>query len=415
MKTAYILQSFPQTSETFIINEIRALQHRHSDMRTAVFSLKRPVTPAPHTTVGDIHVQYIREQHISLCTLLRVLCTAICTRPIQTIKVLWYFARVPRGNFFVYYLIRYWISLIMLFRLTCLLKKISVDHMHAHFGNNPAQYAMCASLLTGIPYSFTTHARDLFVHRELISQKHRYAAFAVTISEFNKRYIIDKYGVLSPHKIHVIHCGIDTGFFAMKQYTDSGSSLFRIVSIGRLVEKKGFADLIAACELLKERIGSRFSCSIIGNGPLYDELQGEINLRYLHETVKLLGVMPQSDVQRLLNDADLFVLPCVQARDGDMDGSPMVLKEAMATGVVCISTHLSGIPELMGDAGILVNPCDPNGLFEAIMRVYTMDTTEKKRIGERERSIIETKFNVNDQSDRLYELFEESAKKYRPT
>ncbi len=404
MNITYVLQSFPQTSETFIINEILALQKNKPDLNISIISLKRPKSPASHASVASLTIKYLTETKVAFFKIALFVLKQIFSHPFRSIQTMYYFANVPRGNLLYYYLIRYWYLLYMLFRLAYILENHRTDHIHAHFGNNPAQFAMCASLLTGIPYSFTTHARDIFVYHEILTAKHCFADFAVTISRYNKLFLEKRYSIPTD-RIKIVHCGIDTSCFAFKAYPHHNEKHLKIISIGRLVDKKGFIYLINACKRLSE-MNISFHCDIIGNGPLRDSLQSSIDISGLHNQIILHGEQTQEQVRSMLEKSDVFVLPCIQADDGDMDGSPMVLKEAMAMGVVCVSSRISGILELMPEnSGILVNQKDDLALCDAIKSIYGMTIEKKNTIAKAQRKIIENSFDINKQADQLYRLF----------
>ncbi|MDX9702595.1 MAG: glycosyltransferase [Candidatus Auribacterota bacterium] len=411
MKITYILQAFPQISETFIINEILALRDNKPDIHLSIISLKRPKRPAPHESVRSLQVDYLSEINISLVKLAVFILIKSLLRPIAVAKSMWYFARVKRGNFLFYYTIRYWRLLFMLFRLAYIIEKQNSHHLHAHFGNNPAQFAMCAYLITGIPYSFTTHARDIFVYNELLYWKHHYAEFSVTISDYNKKYLEQKLHVES-ERLHVVPCCINASYFTMKKYERDTDKPFFITAIGRLVEKKGFQFLINVCKRMKTD-NLNFKCYIIGNGPLKESYQRLIDTLSVNDEVILCGEKTQEYIRSILHDTDVFVLPCIKAADGDMDGVPVVLKEAMAMGVVCISTMFSGIPELLEGSGILVPPEDEYALYSAVKDVYFMTPEQKNKIALAQRKVIEDKFTLKRQADMLYSLFRKSIDRQR--
>ena len=406
MNIAYILHKFPQTSETFIINEILALQKSKPDISLAIISLQRPKKRAIHDSANNLEVDYLADIAIDILQLTAYLLKKMLCYPRKVLQSMYYLLKSPRGNKLYFYLIRYWYSLYLLFRLGYQLEKKQIQHLHSHFGNTPSLFTLCASLITAIPFSFTTHARDIFVYKELLQEKHRYASFTITISQFNKTFIEKQYAI-SKNTLHVVPCGIDLSYFTFTRYPRHDSETFNIISIGRLVEKKGFLFLINACKHLQ----IPFRCDIIGTGPLYDDLKERINILGLEGNVLLHGEQSQENVRSMLNQSDVFVLPCVKDSDGDMDGSPMVLKEAMAMGVICISTRLSGIPELLQDAGILVAPEAEQELYQAIKHVFNMSIDEKNNLAKAQRKVIENYFNLTQQIDQLYRLFSTSVKK----
>ena len=243
-------------------------------------------------------------------------------------------------------------------------KDRGIGHVHAHWAHTATTIGMHAAGLMGVGFSFTGHANDLFVHKVGLAGKVRRARFIVCISEFHRRFYLGLGA--DPARLPVVYCGIDLGRFRPEGAEKVGVP--RIVSVGRLVEKKGFADLIAACGLLRDR-GVGFECVIAGSGPLEGELRERIARLGLGDRVRVTGrVAAQEDLPGLLESARAFALPCVRDADGDMDGLPQVLIEAMACGVPVVSTRLVGIPDLVRDGrnGVLVEPGDIPGLADAL-------------------------------------------------
>ncbi|MGI9405118.1 MAG: glycosyltransferase, partial [Hyphomicrobiaceae bacterium] len=258
-------------------------------------------------------------------------------------------------------------------------------HMHAHFGSDATTAALLASRLTGIPFSFTAHARDIY-HTYVDPQsdarmrrmKMAEARFVVTVSDHNKQYLSDLAGSENGRKIHRLYNGIDLARFSpdpkIKRETDL------ILSIGRLVEKKGLPDLLSACRILRDR-GVGFSCVIVGDGPLRENLEQQIAADGLAGQVSLKGPMPQEDVIALMRRATMLAAPSVVAASGDRDGLPTVLLEALAAGLPAISTSVAGIPEIFGneETGVLVAPSQPVELAAA-MDVLLGDSALRERI-----------------------------------
>ena len=247
-------------------------------------------------------------------------------------------------------------------------KQKNIGHIHAHWAHTATTVAMHTAKLLGIGFSFTGHANDLFVHRVALAGKLRRARFTVSISEFHKRFYLSL-GADS-NRLPIVYCGIDTDRFG-SQAAPVTSTRPRIVAVGRLVEKKGFHYLIRACSELKAR-GHDFECIIAGSGPELDRLRWLVDCLGLGDVVRLTGTnVLQEDLEQLLRSATAVVLPCVRDRQGDMDGLPQVLIEAMVCGKPVISTKLVGIPDLVRDGwnGLLVPPEESDALGSAIERL----------------------------------------------
>ncbi len=296
-----------------------------------------------------------------------------------------------------------------------------IDHLHVHFALNATTLAMFVSRLTGITYSFTAHANDIFCNPILLPEKIRGAEFIVAISEFNRRFLHDLVpGNETLNKIHVVHCGIDTERFAPaaslsgKQPDDN--HLPTIVAVGRLVEKKGFPYLVEACQRLVER-GYHFRCLIIGPaGPEQPRVAHLIQSYGLSDQVKLMGVVFQEQMSELLSRATVVTLPCVVAQDNDMDGIPYSLMESMAMGIPVVSTCVSGIPELVDgeQTGLLVPPHDADALADALGRLLD-DAPLRQRLGEAGRQHVLNKFELEQNSRELLSLFAHYLPQYVAT
>ena len=217
------------------------------------------------------------------------------------------------------------------------IRALSPDHLHAHWATFPSTAAMLAARRVQVPFSFTAHAHDIFLEDHLLMEKLRQAAFGVTISEFNRRYLAEKVAPSANECIRIVHCGVALDDFAFRP---EGREPGFIVAVGRLDEIKGFVHLIDACALLVKR-GVKFDCSIIGEGPLRGALQSRIDAARLGACVRLLGARPQEEVHHYLSNAAVFVLPSVVTKRGDRDGIPVALMEAMAVGLPVVSTSPS--------------------------------------------------------------------------
>jgi len=247
-------------------------------------------------------------------------------------------------------------------------RKKPIGHIHAHWAHTATTIAMHAAELLGIGFSFTGHANDLFVHRVALKAKLRRARFVVCISEYHRQFYL-AHGA-DPARLKVVYCGIDMDRFQPSDHRDIHSIPLRplILGVGRLVEKKGFHDLLAACAELRER-GLNFECVIAGSGPQEKLLRELVVGLRLEDHVTITGkAVLQEDLQQLLRSATIFALPCVKDRDGDLDGLPQVLIEAMACAVPVVSTRLVGIPDLVRDGwnGLLVPPGQTTALADAL-------------------------------------------------
>jgi glycosyltransferase involved in cell wall biosynthesis len=240
-------------------------------------------------------------------------------------------------------------------------------HLHIHFAHVPTQIGMYAAAMAGIPFTVMAHANDIFERGLLLERKAERAAKLLTISEYNRAHL-ESIGV-SPARLAVMRCGVSFSAGEMPPSRQRRLS-YRIGTLGRLVEKKGVDDLIRAVGRLGDRV-YRIELSIAGDGPLRGMLEGLVAQLGLADRVRFEGSMSHARVKEWMDGLDAFVLACKQDANGDMDGIPVVLMEAMSQFVPVISTRLSGISELVvdGETGLLANPGDPSGLAAQIHRL----------------------------------------------
>ncbi len=293
-------------------------------------------------------------------------------------------------------------------------RRQGIQHVHAHFANRAAHTAIFIKKLSGIPFSLTAHAQDFMVelgsNKELFREMCREAAFVVAVSEYSQKLLCE----LCPEsrdKIIHLYNGIDLDRFECAPPPEDGGDL-RILSVGRLIEFKGFQHLIAACSRLRDR-GVPFACQIAGEGPMRDVLEQQIARAGLDVQVRLIGVVPQEEVARLLAACDVFVLACTVDGSGAYDVLPTVILEAMAAGRPVISTRLAGVPEMVADGenGLLVSPGSEEELANAIA-IMAGDSALRRALGHAGRVRAEATFKVEHTSALLKEAF---AKTLAPT
>jgi glycosyltransferase involved in cell wall biosynthesis len=399
---AYIVKAWPRLSETFILNEIISLEQRGVPIH--IFSVREPDNGPSHKKVTQVRakVTYLTlrphwKQAVAANLrllwrqpgrYLRVLFQAITGRVsrFQRFGPPWHFFEAA-------YLVN-------------ILSRSPADHLHAHFASTPTRVALFAHKLSGIPYTFTAHAKDIFAgDLEAFRVKLEGARAVVTCTQYNRDFLSKQYGPLCDGKLHCIYHGLDISQFkfSLSRRDEAGDPV--ILSVARLVEKKGLEDLIIAADILRRR-GRTFKVEIIGSGPLRDPLKAHAQRLGLADRVSLVGAQAHDAVCLAYQRASVFVLPCVVASNGDRDGIPNVLLEAMASGVPVVSTPVSGIPELIesGVNGILVPQHDARSLADAIEGLLASRELSE-RLVRAARTKLESSFSLEASAEQLLAIF----------
>ena len=296
------------------------------------------------------------------------------------------------------------------------LRHQQVSHIHSQWINSCGTVGMYAAWLLGKSFSFTGHAADLFRERCALKDKISRAQFIVCISSFHRDFYIAEGA--DPDKLIINYCGIDTSQFSPLSTADpeiekSQRRPLRLLSAARLVEKKGFKYLISACKSLMEK-GVNFECVIAGDGPLLNQLEEQIIQHNLADRISLTGLpLLQEDIPDFMRSGDIYCLPCVWASDGDVDGLPQMLMEAMACGVPVISTRLVGITDLIddGETGLLAEPNDTQDLAEKIERLIS-DKSLRNRFASSGREKVESQFDLSNCLEPLLNKFRQNIKKH---
>lgn len=394
MKLAYIVSLFPKLSETFILREILGLRRRGHDV--AIVSLKRERELVIHEEARDLIRDTIYPDYSarSVAAVSRTLLGA----PAEVVSIAGRIASAHAGHPGI--LAKSMALIPAALRIARRLERDGVEHIHAHWATYPALAAWIVSRVSGIPYSVTGHAHDLFLPNPMLPVKIKDSRFFATISEFNRALLIQRCGPEALRKVRLIRCGLPLDRFPFRERS-APRAPWEIVSVGRLVDYKGFDVLIKAVARLRDR-GLESRCVIVGDGPERAGLERLAGSSGLGGSVTFLGGKPQEEVRRRIESADLFVLAAVPGCDGQQDGIPIVLMEAMALGVPVVSTKLSGIPELVIDSltGLLAAPGDHEHLAMVIERALTDgDMTERRRLAAR--AHVEREYDIERSIDAL--------------
>ena len=360
---AYLGPEIPALSATFIYEELLGLARRGVTVRP--FTVRRPTHPATWQEALALRTPVLYDRSALALALGAVLALPSFGR--RSFKALGWLARdmaaVGLHQPIAWKLAFQWFAGA---RLARALARNACTHLHVHFAHTPTQIAMYASAFSGVPFTIMAHANDIFQRGLLLRQKAQRALKLVTISQYNVAYL-RSVGV-PEDKLAVVRCGVS---FAPRAdapaYANKGR--YRLGTLCRLVEKKGVDDLLHALALL-HGAPWQVELSIAGDGPLRSELERCVEELGLRDRVQFVGALGHATVTGWMHSLDVFVLACKKDSNGDMDGIPVVLMEAMSQRVPVVSTRLSGIPELVlhGSTGLLAAPGDPASLARELRR-----------------------------------------------
>lgn len=405
LRIGYVLKRFPRFSETFILNEILALER--SGVEVEVFSLLRPAVEDRHALLSEMKapVTYLPSTG-STCKLTVKQGLAAKTAALSGLfDNVGTFPPIFSGKSPQEVAVLHLKASILAF----LAHRSGIRHLHAHFGSDAVTVAALVSRLTGGSFSYTAHARDIYhtyvsplddtrMRRAKIAE----ARFVTTVSDYNAAHLRN----LCPdaaRRIHRLYNGIDMTRFVAKPETRQPG---RIVSVGRLIEKKGFPILIEACRVLRDR-GHSFDCMILGDGPMRVQLEAQVAQLGLAGMVRLDGSVPQERLIAELQTGAVATLPCIVSESGDRDGLPTVLLEAMALGLPVVTTTVSGGPEIVadGETGLLCPPGNPAALASALESLLA-DPDRAAEMGAAGRLRAERHFDLERNVATLRGLFE---------
>jgi glycosyltransferase involved in cell wall biosynthesis len=392
---AYVIGTYPLLTTTFIDREIDLL--RQLGLEITVVSLRRPhgaLSPGQRRRVGDVryvlpvppvalarsHLWFMLHRPSAFWGTLAHLLTRPHRSVWSRVKTLLHFGE----GVHVAHMLR---------------SGRRHRHLHAHFVDRAATVALVAGRLLDLPFSATAHANDIYVDPVLLAEKLTAAEFVVTCTGYNADHLASAVGEDSDAEVLCIHHGVDVDRFAPPPHRAAGTPV--VLAVGQLKEKKGFSYLVEACGILRDR-GHELECRIVGEGPQRDVLEAEIHARSLDGTVALYGALDHDAVVAQYRAATVFCLPCVTGADGDRDGIPNVILEAMAMELPVVSTRHSGIPEavLDGSTGSLAPPGDAPALADALANLLD-DPQTATTMGRRGRQVVAAKFDVATNAEKL--------------
>jgi glycosyltransferase involved in cell wall biosynthesis len=353
---AYLFERFPSFGQTFCYREVVELAQQ--GITPPIFSIRNPKDEPPQDWETRIiqRVQYLPEEKELLDDVRRASKKAKLTAEIIAALDEW----GRRTDFLRLYQAVY---------VGLRLQEMGIRHVHAHFAGMAARTAFWIHKFFSITFSFTAHANDIFAPRDFeigLDKLVDEARVIVTETDYAAQFLRERFPKRAD-RIHRIYNGLNLAEFGRSDFSSTPPLM---IAVGRLISKKGFANLIRACELLAKD-GKSFRCEIIGEGPLENELRAQIVQLDLQNRVALSGAKPQREVRQRLAAASVFVLPSVVDAQGGMDNLPTVIMEAMATGLPVISTNISGIPEMVvqNETGFLVQPGDAVALSGAMEKI----------------------------------------------
>lgn len=403
---AYIMSRFPKLTETFVLYEILAAQR--VGVPVEVYPLRREKCKTMHKEAEPIVAKAHFSPWLSIAIVLANL-QYLLTMPGTYLATWVTLVRANLGS------MRYLAGAVLYFpKSVWMAKDMSrrgVTHIHAHFCSHPAATAYIIHQFTGIPYSFTAHGTDLHCDRHMLLEKVADASSVIGISDYNRDLILEECGQQFASKVHVIHCGVDTAKFAPRNRPtkfDEGNGPMILLCIGTLHEVKGQTYLIQACAKLREQ-SFDVQCHFIGGGQDLAMLQQQCKDLGVEKDVVFWGPRTRDQIVDHLAEADALVTPSVLTKNGQREGIPVVLMEGMASGVPCIGSNLSGIPELLGgQCGLLPNPRDVDSIVESITTLY-QDADLRRQLAANGRARVEQEFNLVKNAEKLIGEFQLSS------
>lgn len=415
-QVGYILRSYPRLSQTFIVNEILALEQ--AGVPIQIFAIVDPQEPVvqPQSSKVRAQVHYLSSprRQTFLSILLDHLWAILMLGPkyFQSLFYVFWRKEIDLGYTAANRMacFRQAIALVRFMDQDRRKNKKTISYLHAHFAHDPSLIAQLVHRMTRVPYGFTAHARDLYqVREEVLRERIRDANLVVTCCHTNLEYL-ERISPSNRDKFSLVYHGVDLSGFRPAATKKQKSGLPLLLSVGRLVEKKGFFDLLLVLQKVKSQ-GAAFRCEIYGDGPLQPLMQQWIDEHGMAEEIVLAGSRTQEELIPIYQRADLFLLTPIITEDGDRDGIPNVFVEAMAVGLPVISTSVAGIPEVIihDHNGLLYPPHDIDGLAAGVMDLL-QDESKRRQLGEAALITAVEKLDVNQAASKLRDVFVQASR-----
>ncbi len=401
-KVAYIMSRFPHLPETFILREMNELIRQGWDI--ALYPLIQQKQAVLHPEAEPLFSR-LRPLPFFSWSIIKANARTAVQQP-ETYANIW--LRTLKETIRSPYMLVRAVSLLPRAVYAAeLMSAEGVSHIHAHYATYPAYLAWVINQVSGIDYSITVHAHDIFVNQSMLKTKLDDAAFIAAISNYNREYVAAVAGSPIKEKTHIVHCGIEPDLYENSPRSRAPGEYMEIIHVGSLQPYKGQRYLVEACNHLRNR-GIPFRCQIIGEGEERASLTRLIRELGLESAVLLLGAKTQQEVAQLLTQAHCYVQPSIVTPSGKMEGIPVALMEAMASSLPVVATSISGVPELVqpGETGYLVPPADTVALADALATVY-QQPNYAARLAANGRALVQESFALEPNVTNLAELFKD--------
>ncbi|MFT4546334.1 MAG: colanic acid/amylovoran biosynthesis glycosyltransferase [Verrucomicrobiales bacterium] len=354
---AYVFERFPTFTQTFCVREILELERQ--GLRPMLFSIRdtrdEPLEDHfPPDLISRVHFLPPEKELVAEVTRMK----DADLLPQEVVLTLRHWGKAP-DKMRVYEAAYVGVKM----------REAGVWHAHSHFAGVGARCCWWLKKFYAMQFSFTGHANDIFedsgcaVSLEKLMAE---ASMVVTVSDYTAAFLNRKFPAEAT-KVKRVYNGLDLEPFERAKHVEKARPSM-LLSVGRLIEKKGFDDLVRACAMIRELGGADFRCVIVGDGPMEEKLLALIAELEVGDLVQLVGPKSQPEIVDLLGEAQIFVLPCVTEKNGGKDNLPTVIMEAMAAALPCVSTRLAGVPEMVieGETGLLVDERQPGDFAAAV-------------------------------------------------
>lgn len=402
MKILYLINQYPKVSHTFIRNEILSLEQQGVSVERVAMRSDDPSEMSEVNKSEFSKTHYVLQQR--KMDLIRHFAIALFVHPknfLKALKVMFKMYRASKQSLLIHF-----IYLVESCNVTNVCDSKNVDHIHAHFGTNPAEVAMYTSIITGIPYSFTVHGPEEF-DKPLtlnLNQKIKYASKVIAITNYCKSQLFRWADYQDWPKVEIVHCGLESNFFDNSTLNNTRvNDTLQFLCIGRLCEQKGQLLLLEAFSNFI-KLGQGGYLTLAGDGEMRDELEQFIEANQLQNNVKITGWVDSNQIKHMLSKSDAMLLPSFA------EGLPVAIMEAMATGVPVISTSIAGIPELLqhNRTGFLVCPGSVGALEAALNAFATIDNNTLHNIKAAAFAAVSKEHNASTEAAKLARFVGES-------